>query len=190
MTTSRYLEGLGRHGFDAASMDRMLDLGFGTGRVLLHFLPFRMERHGCDVNPAALEWTSRTLGEFADLRLSTLEPTLPYDDDFFDLVIASSVFTHTPFAAQPGWICELGRILKPGGCVLATVHDFSKVPRQYQDIGWHENDEKRGLHINTFLTQAKLKELWAAAFDVLEVRRYPPGQAHLVARRQTDRTAG
>src|SRR5204863_9853567 len=65
---ARIVELLHCHGYDMATMNRMLDFGVGTGRVLLQFLPFQLERHGCDVNPAAVEWTSRTLGKFADIR--------------------------------------------------------------------------------------------------------------------------
>ncbi len=181
----RFIEELRAHGHDVSSMQRMLDMGFGTGRILLHFLPFHVERYGCDTNPAALEWTSKVLGQFADLRLSKPEPPLPFDSDFFDLILATSVFTHTPFAAQAGWIAELGRVLKPRGCVIATVHDFSKMAKQYEAIGWHEIGVERGLHMNTYITRPKLEEIWSAAFDVLEVRRYPPRQAHLIARRKS-----
>jgi SAM-dependent methyltransferase len=179
---ARYIEELSANGYDLAAMDRMLDFGFGTGRMLLHFLPFRMERYGCDVNPAAVEWTSHVLGKFVDIRLSKPEPSLPYKDDFFDLVIAAAVFTHIPVGAQPGWIAELARVLKPGGCVIATVHDFSKMTTRHRKVGWHEKELERGLHMNSYVTAEALEEIWGAAFDILEVRRYPPGQAHLIAR--------
>ncbi len=157
---------------------------FGTGRVLVHFLSFAMALHGCDVNPVAVEWTRRTLGDFADLRKSSLEPPLPHDDSIFDLVIATSVFTHSPYASQPAWIAELGRIIKPGGLAIVTIHDFDKVPVASRERGWHERGDKRGLHINTFLTREKLEELWGTHFEVVDVRRYPPGQPHVVARRK------
>lgn len=180
----RILEELQAHGYDIAGMDRMLEFGFGTGRVLLHFLPFRVRRYGCDVNPAALEWTSGILGKFADLGLSNPEPPLPYDNDFFDLVIAMSVFTHIPLNAQRGWVAELGRVLKPGGCVVATVHEFSKMGASQGNVEWGETGVDRGLHMNSYLTRQKLEEIWSTAFDVLEVRRFPPGQAHIIARRK------
>lgn len=180
----RILEELQAHGFDIAGMDRMLDFGFGTGRVLLHFLPFRMKRYGCDVNPAALEWTTGVLGNFADLRLSNPEPPLPYDNGFFDLVTAMSVFTHIRLNAQRGWVAELGRVLKPGGCVVATVHDFSRMGASQSIVECCETGVEKGLHMNSYLTRQKLEETWSTAFDVLEVRRYPSGRAHLVARRK------
>ena len=53
--TLRYLTELRDFGFDITRMERMLDMGFGTGRILLNFLPFELERYGCDVNPVAYE---------------------------------------------------------------------------------------------------------------------------------------
>jgi len=180
---ARFIGELRAHGHDLLTMERMLDMGFGTGRLLLHFLPFQIERYGCDVNPTALEWTSKVLGRWADLRLTNPEPPLPFDSHFFDLVIAASVFTHMPFAAQTRWIEELRRVIKPGGCVIATVHDFSKMARRYEEVGQQEIGAERGSHMNTYLTRQKLEEVWSTGFEVLEVRRYRPHQAHLIARR-------
>jgi SAM-dependent methyltransferase len=179
-----YLEALRAHGFDLARMERMLDFGVGTGRMLLHFLPFRLERYAVDVNSAAVAWTSEKLGRFATVELSSLEPPLRYQAGFFDLVMANSVFTHMPFEAQPRWIAELARVLKPGGCALITVHDFSRLPAEYHAAGWHERGTARGLHINTYLSPERLEDLWTPAFELLEIRRFPPRQAVVVARRR------
>src|SRR5215475_5291104 len=88
--TAAYLQDLRTHGYDVRRMQRMLDLGVGTGRLLVHFVPFELERYGCDVNPTAVEWTSGILGDLAELQLTRREPPLPYADGFFDLVIASA----------------------------------------------------------------------------------------------------
>ncbi len=68
-------------------------------------------------------------------------------------------------------------------CTIATVHDFSKFPPESRDRDWHERGTERGLHMNTYLTEEKLRELWSSAFDVLEIRTYPPGQTHVIAGR-------
>ena len=181
--TWRYLTELKEYGVDVSKMERMLDMGFGTGRILLHFLPFSLERYGCDVNPAAYEWTVKTLGEHAHLSISKLEPPLDVPDDFFDLIIATSVFTHTPYERQPGWIAEFHRILKPGGVSVVTVHDPAKTPAEARDQGWHETGTKKGIHMRTFLTEDKIAELWGASLDYLGLRKYPPTQAHVIARK-------
>jgi SAM-dependent methyltransferase len=178
------LEVLRGHGFDVARMERVLDFGVGTGRMLAQFLPFGLALHGVDVNPAAVAWTSRKLAGFAAIEQSRLEPPLPYADGFFDLVLANSVFTHMPYAAQPGWIAELARVLKPGGCALITVHDFSKLPPERAREGWYERGKARGLHNNTYLSEARLSAMWQPDFELLEIRRFPPRQAFVVARRR------
>jgi SAM-dependent methyltransferase len=181
---ANYLEALRTHGFDVMSMKRMLDFGVGTGRMLLHFLPFPLERYGVDVNPAAVEWTAQKLGRFATIELSEFEPPLRYPSGFFDLVMANSVFTHMPYEAQPRWIAELARVLAPGGCALITIHDFSKLPEEHGSAGWFERGTSRGLHNNTYVSPERLTALWSPAFELLEIHRFPPRQAFLVARRR------
>ncbi len=181
---AHYLDALRTHGFDLARKERMLDFGVGTGRMLLQFLPFPLERYAVDVNPVAVEWAAEKLGSLAKVELSKLEPPLRFETGFFDLVMANSVFTHMPYAAQPGWIAELARVLRPGGCALITVHDFAKLPPEYQSAGWYERGKGRGLHLNTYLSQDRLKALWSPDFELLEIRRFPPRQAFLVARRR------
>lgn len=179
----RYLTEISDCGGDAGSMKRMLDFGFGTGRILLQFLPFDMELYGCDANQASVDWTSKTLGEFADLRKTDFDPPLPYESDMFDLVISNSVFTHIPYRGMGPWIEELARIVRSGGFVLATIHDFDKMPESAREAGWYEKGSNRGLHNNTYLTHEKLVEIWQPQFEVLDVHRYPPSQSHVVIRR-------
>ncbi len=180
---ARYIKQVSDNGGDLGSMERMLDFGIGTGRIMLQFLPFDIERVGCDVNPVAVEWTSKTLGQFVDIQLTSMEPPLPYESGAFDLIIANSVFTHIPYDAQPGWIAEFARLLKPGGFVLATIHDFDKLPESAREAGWYEKGNDRGLHNNTYVSSDKLVEIWQPHFEVLDVDRNPPQQAHVVIRR-------
>jgi SAM-dependent methyltransferase len=178
-----YINELSDFGVKMTDVRRMLDFGFGTGRVLLHFLPFETEIHGCDVNQASYDWTTGTLGELADLRMSKLEPPLDYPDDFFDLIIATSVFTHTPFELQPLWITEFARILRPGGTSIVSVHDPDKMPAHARDQGWLETGNRRGIHMRTFLTEEKIAELWGTSLEFLGLRRHPGTQAHVIARK-------
>jgi len=179
----RYLDQMNDNGGDVLGMHRMLDFGIGTGRISLHFLPFNIERFGCDVNPVSVEWSRKTLGDFVDVRKSEFDPPLPYDDASFDLIIANSVFTHIPYTAQPGWIEEFSRLVKPGGFVLVTIHDFNKLPESARDVGWAEKGTDRGLHNNTYLSREKLVEIWQPHFEVLDVDRNPPMQSHVVIKR-------
>jgi ubiquinone/menaquinone biosynthesis C-methylase UbiE len=52
----------------------------------------------------------------------TTAPHLPFEDGYFDLIYAGSVFTHIADLAD-SWFLELKRILRPGGRLYITVHD-------------------------------------------------------------------
>jgi SAM-dependent methyltransferase len=53
---------------------------------------------------------------------TTTFPHLPFEDNFFDLVYAGSVFTHIADLAESVAL-ELRRILRPGGRLYITIHD-------------------------------------------------------------------
>jgi SAM-dependent methyltransferase len=100
---------------------RVLDFGCGCGRVVRHLRHLPADLHGCDFNPVAVEWCERHL-PFARFRVNALESHLDYDAEGFDLVYALSVFTHLPQRWQSFWLCELRRVLKPGGVLVLSLH--------------------------------------------------------------------
>jgi SAM-dependent methyltransferase len=97
----------------------ILDWGCGPGRVAVH-LPFPYV-YGCDPDPAGVEWCNANIAE-GQFEVSGLYPPLPYEDESFDAIIAVSVMTHLKREVQRLWLCELARILRPGGVFVATVH--------------------------------------------------------------------
>ena len=53
---------------------------------------------------------------------TTTSPHLPFEDRYFGLIYAGSVFTHIDDLAD-AWFLELRRALRPGGRLFITVHD-------------------------------------------------------------------
>jgi ubiquinone/menaquinone biosynthesis C-methylase UbiE len=126
------------------------------------------------------------LGSRAQIRLTGLEPPLPYEDSMFDLVTAFSVFTHTPFDRQAAWIAELWRIIRPGGCIVASVHDFSRIgPNERKSV--RELGVSRGLHMNVYMTENAFRETWSRGFQIIEIRPNQPRQTLFLARRLMSR---
>lgn len=122
----------GHHG---PPLERVLDLGCSAGRLLRH-LPRRdqAEYWGVDVSAPHIEWCQRHLPG-ANFATTTTAPHLPFEDGYFDLVYAWSVFTHISDLAD-AWLLEVRRILKPGGCAYLTVHDlksYELVLTEYAD---------------------------------------------------------
>lgn len=108
--------------FEPATCRRALDFGCGCGRVIRHLKDrIPAQWYGSDLNPRLAGWCRDNL-QFATFSANELEPPLSYDDSFFDLVYAISVFTHLDEALQNQWLAELRRILAPGGALLVTTH--------------------------------------------------------------------
>jgi SAM-dependent methyltransferase len=114
-------EVLQESGTPIEDMDAILDWGCGCGRVLRHWSSLPATRVcGSDINPKMIEWCKANFG-FADVRVTGLEPPLPYPDSSFDLVYAFSVFTHLTKELQHEWIRECFRVLKPQGYLLMST---------------------------------------------------------------------
>ncbi len=113
---------LEKNGLAFERFQAVLDFGCGCGRVIRrwHSVP-NVQIHGTDYNPHLIEWCQQNL-PFAHFEVNGLQPPLNYPDATFDFIYALSVFTHLPEALQQQWMVELGRVLKPGGCLLITLH--------------------------------------------------------------------
>lgn len=160
---SYWLSGLGdylkvvdtarRHGVEGG---RVLDFGGSTGRVYRHYAhqSDRWDVWSCDFNMTSVEWVLTNLPPTVKTFLNTYYPTLPFEDNSFDLITAFSVFTHLD-ETELGWLLELRRILKPGGCAYLTLHD---------EHTWRLKPE------NLFKTIVRNRP------DLLEMVEMPPGK--------------
>lgn len=125
---------------DLRADDRVLEVGCGPGRVALALLDVLGPDGGYDgieIVPEAVVWCQR--------RITPLRPSFrfhradvhndhyhrggataaehyrfPFDDDAFDLVFLSSVFTHLGTAPTRRYVEEAARVLRPGGRLYAT----------------------------------------------------------------------
>jgi SAM-dependent methyltransferase len=122
------------------SGDRVLEIGCGIGRmarVLVPVLAPPGSYDGFDVVRSGIDWCRahyvRTPAPFrfhhADLRNDAYNPDgaapasayrFPYDDRSFDLVLATSVFTHLLAATADRYLSEAARVLARGGRMFAT----------------------------------------------------------------------
>jgi SAM-dependent methyltransferase len=121
-------------------LPRVLDFGCAEGRML-RFIP-RTEgsvRWGVDINAERIAWAQQHLSPPFLFATTTTAPHLPFEDNYFDLVFALSVFTHISDLAD-AWFLELLRILRPGGHVWLTIHDEHTVELllgRYSEGGMH-----------------------------------------------------
>ena len=100
----------------------IFELGCGTARLLRHFRYLDGVRLvGSDVNPEMVQWCQANLPDI-EFYQNELTPPLTFaEDNSFDFVLASSVFTHIPLDTQELWLAEMQRILRPGGIFICSV---------------------------------------------------------------------
>lgn len=103
-------------------IERYLDFGCSSGRVVRHFLCQNLARvcHGTDLNTGTIQWAQRNIPSGIFLN-NTIVPHLPFPDAYFDLITAYSVFTHIDLLEE-AWLLELRRVLRPGGTIALSNH--------------------------------------------------------------------
>ena len=147
----------------------------------------------CDINVNWIDWIDRFFNRPIHAFQNRIQPALPFEDRYFDLISAFSVFTHLD-QDEMAWLLELRRILRPGGLRLyATVldeivWDRSKDPARdwlLKSIARGKNDDfsrrampaparraprlgvfdGRGLQRQYFLPRKHLEKKWGALFN-------------------------
>lgn len=120
-TMKRILES---SGFCIKEGNRVLDFGCSVGRMIrwLDDIAEQCEIWGVDVTAENIIWCQQHLSPPFHFFTTTTAPHLPFEDGYFDLIYAGSVFTHIADLGD-AWFLELKRIIRPGGRLYITVHD-------------------------------------------------------------------
>jgi demethylmenaquinone methyltransferase/2-methoxy-6-polyprenyl-1,4-benzoquinol methylase len=100
---------------------KVLEVGCGTGSNLMLYRQGGCSVYGIDLSPSMLEVAYTKLGEGADLQLGNAS-SMPYQKDFFDLVIAMFLLHDMPSEIRPAVIREMIRVTKQEGRIL--IIDF------------------------------------------------------------------
>jgi ubiquinone/menaquinone biosynthesis C-methylase UbiE len=95
-----------------------LEIGVGTGRVGLDLASSGIPLIGLDLSLPMLLRLRENAGDAAVPIVQGDALALPFDDDAFGAALASHVF-HL-IADYPRALAELVRVVRPGGCVLAS----------------------------------------------------------------------
>lgn len=162
-------------------LGRILDFGSGCGRVARILVERGLgERLSiCDVNERAVEWCRDHL----PLRQCVVNgelPPLPFEDASFDLVWCGSVFSHLDRRRQDRWLADLGRVLRPGGTLLASVHgphawqgalsERTIARLEQEGMLFVRSNANVGIHPSWYQvawhTEAYVRSHWAAFFSI------------------------
>ena len=100
---------------------KVLEVGCGTGSNLLLYRQAGCSVYGIDLSPSMLEVAYDKLGKDAALQLGNAS-SMPYQKNFFDLVIAMFLLHDMPSEIRPAVMREMIRVTKEEGRIL--IIDF------------------------------------------------------------------
>ncbi len=111
----------------------VLDVGCGTGLVgkALRARGYVGRLAGLDISQASLR-VARQTGVYDRLETADLQQPLDVEDDSVDVVVCAGVMTYLP-DVEAAWR-EFGRVVRPGGLIVATQREDLWEPRRCQQI--------------------------------------------------------
>jgi len=107
---------------------RILDFGCGSGRMIRWLKEYATDREiwGTDIRADFLLWCHHHLIPPFHFVVTTILPHLPFEDRYFDMIYAGSVFTHIEDLTA-AWLLELRRLLSENGRIYLTLHDENTI---------------------------------------------------------------
>lgn len=135
------------------------DIGCGTGSLSADLLKSGLEVTGIDIDKRAVKYCKDNVKGVKFLVASA--DKLPFNDDFFDIVIASDIIEHLD--EEQTTLTELRRITKNGGNLLITVPAFSFL--------FSKADQRAG-HKRRYSKKSIIKLLEEAGFKITYLNYY------------------
>ena len=149
---------------------RLLDLGCGIGRhlVLAHNLGF--EGHGIDFSPTAIAKAQDWLGELspalAERAIVGDVRALPWDPEFFKVVISAGVLDSMPHDVAVAATREVHRVLSPGGYFYCDLIAFDERWREPSDFEVEDGYEAGT--VQSYFDKARIESLFEPLFSVVD----------------------
>jgi len=140
----------------------ILDIGSGIGRIarpFTYFLSKKSKYIGFDIIDYGINWCNKKYKKYPNFSFecyplkndlynlsankNASEFVFPYNDNTFNLVILTSVFTHMQKDEVTNYLQQIFRVMKPGAYCYATFFlilpndDQSLFPYEFEDYSLH-----------------------------------------------------
>ena len=130
------------------NVKKVLDIGFGLGRHVVLFSKEGFDTYGIEPTQSGFDYCKKWLeveGLDTDIRIGNMKE-LPYENGFFDFVIAWNVIYHGTFTQLKRALSEIKRVTREKGLVYITLNSMRN---EYYGKG-------KEVEPNTFLNPEKV----------------------------------
>jgi SAM-dependent methyltransferase len=177
-----------RHaGRPIVDLGTVLDWGVGCGRVLRQIRESGEGRAGTtiglDIDEVNVRWCAQNLAAHGDFGVLSLDG-FELEERSVDFLYGISVMTHLTEHHQLMWLEQIGRILKPGGLAVLTVHGEGLYYRQPQALfapfverfgffdGIADNaigEDRSTYYRSTYQSRSYIRQAWSRYFEIIDV---------------------
>jgi SAM-dependent methyltransferase len=169
---------------------KLLDLGCGAGRHAFYFAEKGFQVYGFDKSAAAIERATQALERenlHAALKVWDMTHLLPYEDSFFDAVIATRVIHHTYTKNIRKITKEINRVLRAGGYLFLQVPAYRRQDRRDK----RENHTFTEVELRTYIaSEGEEKGIPHHEFTRQELKQLFSNYTTLKIHRRTDHYRG
>jgi ubiquinone/menaquinone biosynthesis C-methylase UbiE len=134
----------------------VLEVGCGTGLVLMRIRKFARSAKGVDLSPGMLE---KAVARGLDAQLGSATE-LPFESNRFDVTCSFKVLAHVPEIEKA--LSEMARVTRPGGVVLAEFynpHSLRGLTKRFGPAGRIAEGKNEHDVYTRFDSPARAKEL-------------------------------
>lgn len=167
-TMDNMINYLSQVGYPIESSHKILEFGCSNGRMMRWLAPYTNDKEiwGCDIQADKIIWNMGNLHPNFNFLINTINPHLSFEDHYFDLIFAGSIFTHFN-ELHLAWLYELIRITCSGGLLYLTFMDehsietLKKNPSSYKFI------------YNKITKHPNQADIWNGTFDFIAIQPNP-----------------
>lgn len=136
------------------AIERVLDVGCGTGRFVRFLNDNGSSAIGCDVYKEALIAARKINKKNTIIKASASK--LPFKKNSFDMLTAVSLIEHLTKKESKAFILEAKRVLKPRGFIFIVTPNFASPWRFIQGKKWFGYSDPTHINFFTPLSLASL----------------------------------